>query len=1262
MSGLKREFDAWIGSESQFFNLLGQNAFDGLWYWDLKNPKLGYLNDKLWHLLGYDTAPVEDQPFQWSLLLDQDNLQLILEAYQKHRSNPTQFPFNVDVVCKHARGHTLMVNFKGAIAYDEAGKPNRLKGMAICLDKYLECKEQLTQKNDQYHNVIKGAKLGIWEGNLKTGAVVCNERWAEMIGYSLEELAPTTVQVFHNLVHPEDRKDVKLSLENHIKQNGAYELEYRMRHKMGHWVWILCRGEITKYDDYGQAEVVSGMHYDITQRKKNELLLAKYKDLLERSNEAAKVGHWEIDLQHNKIYWCKVTRQIHGVSADYNPSIENGLSFIVEGENRSRIEALIEKAMEKPIEFEELVRLKANDGVVKWVRIIGLSEFSNGSCRRVYGLLQDVDHIEKAQLKIKLREEQFRQTFNHSTIGMAFVSKDVKLMHANPSFCRIHGYTEAELQQMNLTDVSHPEDLERYKDRIDELIQGKRQHIEMDYRFIHKQGTVVWTHTSMSAITNEEGEIMHFVSQVQDISKRKQNELLLQHNAELISRINDVANIGIWEMDIAENTLYWSPMIKEMAGVPEDYVPTLEDVYGFFKEGTDRQTMKRAMKMAMEEGKGFNHVLQVISTTGKIFWSRTIGIPDYKNGKCTRLYGFFQDVDKETVAAKELAIKEEESRLTFEHAPYGMAVIDLNGSLQKANITLTNIMGYSESEMKELSFYDVTHPDDIERTAELMAELMERKRDSYKMEKRYIHKNGQVIWANVSLAAVKNEKGEALHFVSQVEDISQRKKDQILLLNYKNRLEQSHVIGRLGSWEMDPESKIVVWSDNLRRILEVDDYLPQGIEYVVNTFVQEKDRAMMFKTLQYAIDNGEKFDFELELKTGVGNLKWMRMIGVPEFKNAKCVRLSGLVQDINENKRTQLDLIFSEEVFRKTFEHAAIGMMVLNLDGELQKVNPKICEILGYTEPEILNKTIFQLTHEEEREMTFGLLQEISEGKRESYRVEKRYIHASGRYVWVQVALAAARNDSGEFTHLVSQIQDISDKKLLTDNLTEHNNRLVNFAHIVSHNLRSHTSNISMLLDLAEQDDEAISENEYFKNIKMVSDSMNDTICHLNEIVEINSKVSNTLSSQNLLVNVQNAVNSIESLAKQAGSKIEINVDKDINVLAVHAYLESIILNFLTNAIKYKSPDRPLLIVITAGMEGDFVFLSVKDNGLGINMERHGSKLFGMYKTFHDHPDARGMGLFLCKNQVEAMGGKIVVESEVDRGTNFITYFRHENS
>ena len=126
-------------------------------------------------------------------------------------------------------------------------------------------------------------------------------------------------------------------------------------------------------------------------------------------------------------------------------------------------------------------------------------------------------------------------------------------------------------------------------------------------------------------------------------------------------------------------------------------------------------------------------------------------------------------------------------------------------------------------------------------------------------------------------------------------------------------------------------------------------------------------------------------------------------------------------------------------------------------------------------------------------------------------------------------------------------------------------------------------------------------------------------------------------------------------------SQIINNVEKDIEVSCIPAYLDSIILNLVSNAVKYKSPNRTLLITINAVKSNEGVLLSISDNGMGIDLDKYRDKIFGMYKTFHNRKDAKGFGLYLVKNQIEAMGGSITVQSEVDKGTTFNVYFNEES-
>jgi signal transduction histidine kinase len=196
-----------------------------------------------------------------------------------------------------------------------------------------------------------------------------------------------------------------------------------------------------------------------------------------------------------------------------------------------------------------------------------------------------------------------------------------------------------------------------------------------------------------------------------------------------------------------------------------------------------------------------------------------------------------------------------------------------------------------------------------------------------------------------------------------------------------------------------------------------------------------------------------------------------------------------------------------------------------------------------------------------------------------------------------------------------------------------------------------------MLLNIIEEDSDSENLSENHSYLRSSSNALTQTIDHLKELVEI----------QTVLVNKKENLNLNEFLAKTldiladeiSKNKVIINNSISENETLTYnpAYLESILLNFTTNAIRYSHPERVPIISYSITTNEDKRVLNISDNGLGINLERHGKKLFGMYKTFHNHKDSRGIGLFITKNQIEAMGGSVSVKSEVGVGTTFNIFF-----
>ncbi|KJD33669.1 hypothetical protein PK35_06505 [Tamlana nanhaiensis] len=361
-----------------------------------------------------------------------------------------------------------------------------------------------------------------------------------------------------------------------------------------------------------------------------------------------------------------------------------------------------------------------------------------------------------------------------------------------------------------------------------------------------------------------------------------------------------------------------------------------------------------------------------------------------------------------------------------------------------------------------------------------------------------------------------------------------------------------------------------------------------------------------------------------------------------------------------------MELAKREQILTKTFDLSAVGMVTLTLKGQFIDANKSFCETFGYTKEEIQQLTFLDITHPADKTKGKQAIMDMIDGKVNYYQSEKRYIAKNGKTIWTYISSTVIRDNNGIPLHFVTQINDISQikrstKKIvdLLDTTENQNKRLLNFAHIVSHNLRSHFSNLNMLLDLAKIEIPETTDNEIFPLLKQAVDHLGETVDNLNEVASINTKKNIQLEPLGLLDTVNTITKSIAAQIIASKADISINIASHIKVMAIPAYLDSIVLNFLTNAIKYKKQNEVPKIDITAKIENNFIILQIRDYGLGIDLQKHGEKLFGMYKTFHKHEDSRGIGLFITKNQIEAIGGTVDVDSKVNEGTTFNIHLKH---
>ncbi|MBC7485726.1 MAG: PAS domain-containing protein [Cytophagaceae bacterium] len=858
-------------------------------------------------------------------------------------------------------------------------------------------------------------------------------------------------------------------------------------------------------------------------------------------------------------------------------------------------------------------------------------------------------------------------------------------LYVSPEFKESLGYPtiDAEHSRETWKKIVFPEDFTTSSKMLEEHIASKGQipyRVEVRYR--HKDGHIVWMQSTGRVISwATGGKPLKMVGCHFDITKQKEIELELKNSQIFLNKTNEVARIGGWEIDFKNDIVYWQPVTKMIHEVQEDYQPDLSTAIHFFKEGESREKIIEALKNALELGTHYDLELELLTAKGRTIWTRSIGLPEFSEGKCIRLIGTIQDIDKEKNIQRELEKSEEQFRTAFKYSAIGMALVSVEGKWLKVNQKLCDILGYSEAEMLQKTFMDMTHPDEVSMDLSLVKKSALEPFQNIQREKRYVHKTGHTIWVLVNISILKNPDGTSSHFITQVQDITERKEKETELLKVNQELisffdSDAHV----AIIATDTKGSITHFSKGAELLLgykreEVVNKLSPLAIHVAEEIEEKRKKiaALLGKPIKVV-------NVLTELaKVGVyDSQEWTYVrknqttlpvqVDITAIKDSlgNITGFIGIATDISQILDTKEALRQSEQRWQYALEGSSNGVWDWNMITNEVFYSNQWKSIIGYEDHEIPNtyEAWSSLVHPEDLERCQKDLEMHYTGHTLSYVNEHRMLCKDGFYKWIlSKGKVIERTADQKPVRIMGTHTDITWQKDKEDELgrtldiiSEQNKRLLNFAYIVSHNLRSHSSNFKLLLDVIDISETREELYEAIAHLHDIYNSLDETVKNLNEIVKIQTNISKQREEINLHQYIEKTTDLLRGEIKLKNALILNGIKKDQSILYNPAYMESILLNLITNGIKYRHPDRAPQISLNLYQENNRLVLVIKDNGLGIDLSLHGQKLFGMYKTFHGNSDAKGIGLFITKNQVDAMGGKIEVLSEVNEGSTFKIY------
>ncbi|MEO9965327.1 MAG: PAS domain S-box protein [Reichenbachiella sp.] len=381
------------------------------------------------------------------------------------------------------------------------------------------------------------------------------------------------------------------------------------------------------------------------------------------------------------------------------------------------------------------------------------------------------------------------------------------------------------------------------------------------------------------------------------------------------------------------------------------------------------------------------------------------------------------------------------------------------------------------------------------------------------------------------------------------------------------------------------------------------------------------------------------------------------------------------LQDVTEINKRKRDIVKSEskvsedaQRLQSLFDHSPVGI-IIHSKGVIKKVNAEAVRLTrAKSAKEIVGKSPMDFIHPDSQDVAKKRIRNIYT-KKTAHKNEQKFLCLDGTTIWIE-AMGTLISYEGEPAVQIA-IYDITDRKeaqekilkdekkliQLNSHLTRQNNQLEEFAHIASHNLRAPITNMMSLIQIKESDPAADTDVFVWENLKKGVANLDETIVELNEVVKTSWELDKRRRKVNLSTVLKKILGSIKNELIEKEGEVQSDFSAFDAIIYPKVYLESILINLITNGLKYRNPDRPPIIKLSTCIKDGAKCLQVKDNGMGIDLDKFGDKIFGLRKTFHNHPDSRGVGLFITKSQVESMGGTIRVESEIGKGSNFIINF-----
>ena len=585
------------------------------------------------------------------------------------RSAALRLDFDMEFRVRRADGSERHVRSIARPVIDAGGTLKAYVGSVEDVTDRLQAHRDLQDQRQRLAAIIEGTGAGTWEWNVQTGETRFNARWAAVVGLTLDALTPSTIDTVSALTHPDDEASFRALLRRHFAGEApTFEAELRLRHRDGHWVWVLSCGRVLTRTADGRPEWMFGTQMDISERVARREALHKSERLLNKTGALAQVGGWELDVGAGVIVWSEQTCRIHGVAPGYRPQLAEVIDFYAP-EARPVIQAAVEQAMIDGQGWDlELPFIQANGNRI-WVRTNGHAEFEGGQPVRLLGAFQDITQRMLQQRALEASHVRVALATESGGIGVWERNIAGDTMNWDPRMYRLYGLPEetAAITHRQWVALLHPQDRAAVEDALQAAVAGVRPY-DVEFRIVWGDGSVRHLRGAARTTRDAEGRALHMFGVNWDVTPLRQLSTQLAEQHELLRVTLQSIGDAVITTDAASRVTWLNPAAERLTGwlAAEALGRPLLQVFPIVNEDT-RQPAANPVASCLQLGKvtGLAHRTLLVSRNGNEFGIEDSAAPIRNEaGELLGVVLVFHDVTEQRRLSGEMGYRATHDALT----------------------------------------------------------------------------------------------------------------------------------------------------------------------------------------------------------------------------------------------------------------------------------------------------------------------------------------------------------------------------------------------------------------------------------------------------------------------------------------------------------------------------------------------------------------------------------------------------------------------